>query len=165
MSEKPSARAYNVRFYPNADLYKNLVSLNRKDSSRLVFGIPKRQSKVSLRNLYRKAEAQIRSGKGHSFSDDDQLVLPMMDFQITNSYAARLENKDPSKALGYTKLTLIMNTQYNVLEKTKTDKNISNKMIFNKPFVFYFHKVSSKKDKPLLLSWIANPSLLLEKSR
>ncbi len=162
---KPSAKAYNVRYYPKANAYKYLVSLNRTDSSRLVFGIPKKQSDLSLRKLYYRAEEQIRNDKGQSLSADHQLVIPMMDFQITNSYIQNLGNKAKSKALGYTKLTLIMNTQYNVLDKEEMNDNVSNKLIFNKPFIFYCQKSSLKEHKPLLLSWVVNPHLLLAKNR
>lgn len=165
LPKKPSAEAYNVRFYPEANGYKYLVSLNRKDSSRLVFGIPKKQSALSLRKLYHRAEVQIKDHKGQALSADYQLVLPMMDFQITNSYITELRNKAKSKALGYTKMTVIMNTQYNVLNREEMNKNPPNKLIFNKPFIFYYQQSSFKQAKPLLLSWVANPHLLLAKNR
>lgn len=165
LPEEPSAKAYNVRFYPKAKAYKYLVSLNRADSSRLVFGIPKKQSALSMKKLYQRAEDQIKERKGQSLSADYQLVLPMMDFQITNSYVTDLDNKAKSKALGYTKFTLIMNTQYNVLDKGERNKEISNQIIFNKPFIFYYQQSNFNQDKPLLLSWIANSKLLLAKNR
>lgn len=165
MPERATPRFYKVRLYPGAKVFKYLVSIHRSDSSKLVLGMPYGSGdKMAIDSLYKAAEKQISQAKGRMPEDNEKVVFPMLDFQITDTYAENAQTQ--KKAVqGYTKFTLITNTQYNVLQKPGGNIDTAQELVFDQPFLFYYQDKAQVQEVPVLLAWMAHPSLLLKKSR
>lgn len=153
---------YEVRNYQPDSAFHHLITIKRFDGSRLVFAMPRNYNK-SLNFLYNLSENQISQHKGDTITADKELVIPLVDFQLRNTYVMTnsLDNERPIQ--GFTKLTVIMNTRYNVLDKVNSEARADKRIHFNKPFLLYFQH--SMTENPAFLCWVANPDLLLKKNR
>jgi hypothetical protein len=159
---KPSPDRYRVYHYRMDTLFRQLVVIKRSAGNYITFAIPKVNQ--SLKVLYQSAERLIQEKRGDTLEKNDQLVLPLMDFQLRNTYARRDSSSAGEAVQGYTKFTTIMNTQYNVLKKPGSGQSAAHRMVFNKPFLFY-HKHPMITKSPSFLAWIGNGRLLLDKNR
>ena len=162
---RPSPGAYHVRFYPDAEAFRHLAVIHRKDSSRLVFGLPKRSGNALVGNLFEAAEKTILNNKGVKPTKDDAFTIPMLDFQLKHHYRQPPSEKGGVSTAGYTQLTLITNTQYNVLQRDRAQPQKGRKILFDEPFLFYYQPEGSHREKPVLLGWFAQPSLLLRQGK
>lgn len=160
---EPSPDRYRVYHYHTDTFFRQLVVIKRSAKDHITFAMPTGEDK-SLKVLYQRAERLIQENQGDTLGAGDQLVLPLMDFQLRNTYA-RADSASAREAVqGYTKFTTIMNTQYNVLKKPESERSAAHRMVFNKPFLFY-HQHPMRTEGPSFLAWVGNGRLLLDKNR
>lgn len=148
------ARGNQFRIYRKPDDHLAL-EYQDQENGKLVIAMPSPRS--HLKNTYEAIHQWLSEAEGQPLKADQGILLPMMDFYLTQHKKSKLQApKDSSSIINACqRISFSINAEYSFLTANPSPASLK----FNRPFLVYH--IPPDADKPVFMMWVANSEVLM----